>query len=176
MNRNEFLTIYWRYYLFLENKFRKTLDYVELDKSNFSTYSIEYAHLLLAICSELDSLFKTYCGFRLDDPKTMTNYKSHILSDYPEIVTQKVIVINTAIELTPYENWTNVSLAWWKAYNSVKHSRQLNQASMENILNALAALFLLEMKTLQKLTDVTQEFDDIKDGSSIFKLKNWILE
>lgn len=106
----------------------------------------------------------------------MTNYKSHILSDYPEIVTQKVIVINTAIELTPYENWTNVSLAWWKAYNSVKHSRQLNQASMENILNALAALFLLEMKTLQKLTDVTQEFDDIKDGSSIFKLKNWILE
>ena len=42
---------YWRYYLLLEKKFIDTLNYVELDEKNFSTYSVEYAHQLLAIGS-----------------------------------------------------------------------------------------------------------------------------
>ena len=60
MNRDEFTKSYWRFYILLENKFIGTLNYVELTKDNFKTYSIEYAHQLLAIGSELDTFFKIY--------------------------------------------------------------------------------------------------------------------
>lgn len=45
---------YWRYYLMLENKFIKTLEYVEPNTSNLNTYSNEYAHLIQAIGAELE--------------------------------------------------------------------------------------------------------------------------
>ena len=40
MNRDEFIKNYWRFYILLENKFIKTLNYVELTRKNFKTYSI----------------------------------------------------------------------------------------------------------------------------------------
>ena len=58
MTRQEFLKDYWQYYLMLEKQFVNTLQYVDLDNNNFTTFSNQYANLLQAIGSELDSFFK----------------------------------------------------------------------------------------------------------------------
>ena len=182
MDRTTFMNKYWRYYLLLEKKFTDTLNYVELAKENFSTYSVEYAHQLLAIGSELDTFFKIYCGFNLNGSgKTIVDYTRHIMSEYPKITEQEVGIYNTDIVLTPYKEWISWNpqsgnlLSWWKAYNSVKHNRQENitKASMGNVITSLAALNLIEMKYLQAITKENQEPDEPESSSNLFSLTDW---
>ena len=47
----------WDYYLVLERELVNSFNYVELSNDNFSTYSVEFAKMLLSICSEFDSNF-----------------------------------------------------------------------------------------------------------------------
>lgn len=103
MDRATFMNKYWRYYIFLEKKFIDTLNYVELTEENFSTYSVEYAHQLLAVGSELDTFFKIYCGFKLDERKNIVDYARHIMSEYPQITDQSIGIYNTEISITPYK-------------------------------------------------------------------------
>ena len=181
MDRATFMNKYWRYYLLLEKKFTDTLNYVELAKENFSTYSVEYAHQLLAVGSELDTFFKIYCGFNLNERKNIVDYTRFIIRDYPQITTQSVGIYNTEITLTPYEEWSHWNsrsgnlLSWWDAYNLVKHNRQekITKASMENVVTALAALNLIEMKYLQVITKETGEPDEPENSSNLFSLTDW---
>ena len=181
MDRATFMNKYWRYYILLEKKFIETLNYVELAKENFSTYSIEYAHQLLAVGSELDTFFKIYCGFNLNDRKNIGDYTRYIISDYPQITAQVVEIYNTEITLTPYEEWSQWNthsgnlLSWWDAYNLIKHNRQENitKASMGNVITALAALNIIEMKYLQIITKETKEFNKPENSSSLFELTDW---
>lgn len=181
MDRATFMNKYWRYYILLEKKFIETLNYVELAKENFSTYSVEYAHQLLAVGSELDTFFKIYCGFNLNDRKNIGDYTRYIISDYPQITAQVVEIYNTEITLTPYEEWSQWNthsgnlLSWWDAYNLIKHNRQENitKASMGNVITALAALNIIEMKYLQIITKETKEFNKPENSSSLFELTDW---
>lgn len=181
MDRATFMNSYWRYYILLEKKFIGTLNYVELTKDNFPTYSVEYAHQLLAVGSELDTFFKVFCGFNLSDRGRITEYTRHIVSEYPQIMNQGVEIRNTDITLTPYEEWRSWNshsgnlLSWWDAYNLVKHNRQENiaKASMENVITSLAALHLIEMKYLQVITEETNEVDEPNDDSELFRLTDW---
>ena len=103
------------------------------------------------------------------------------MSEYPQITTQVVEIYDTELTLTPYEEWTQWStqsgnlLSWWDAYNAVKHNRQENitKASMENVVTALAALNIIEMKYLQVITKETQEPDEPESSSNLFALTNW---
>lgn len=181
MDRATFMNKYWRYYLLLEKKFIDTLNYVELAEENFSTYSVEYAHQLLTIGSELDTFFKIYCGFNLNDRKNIMDYTRYIMSDYPQIPNQVVEIYDTEITLTPYEEWSQWSiqsgnlLSWWDAYNLIKHNRQENitKASMGNVVTALAALHLIEMKYLQVITKENKEFNKPENSSCLFELTDW---
>ena len=58
ISRDEFEFRYWKYYLFLERNFIKTLDYVEFDVNNFKTYSSEFCKDLFVFATEAESLFK----------------------------------------------------------------------------------------------------------------------
>ena len=49
---------YWEYYLELENQLLQIKRYVDFDKINFSTYSIEFLKLFQTICSEIDVVGK----------------------------------------------------------------------------------------------------------------------
>lgn len=52
------------YYLVLERDLVNSFYFVELSNDNFSTYSVEFAKMLLSICSEFDSVFKDYVELR----------------------------------------------------------------------------------------------------------------
>ena len=132
----------------------------------------------MAIGSELDTFFKIYCGFNLNGSgKTIVDYTQYIMSEYSKITEQEVGIYNTDIVLTPYEEWNqcNPRLSWWKSYNDVKHNRQENitKASLENVVTALAALYLIEMKYLQMITKETNEPDEPGKDSNLFVLTNW---
>ena len=136
----------------------------------------------MTVGSELDTFFKAYCGFNLETHGNIKKYAEYFLANYPEIKSQKINIVNTDIQLNPYLAWENFDpekpsnhLTWWKAYNEVKHNRIgcLKKATLENLLNALSALYLVEMKYLKIIVAENQEIDEPDEGSEIFELAGW---
>lgn len=176
MNRNDFQKVFWLYYLNLEERFINTTKYVEVAKDNYSTYSIEYTSLLLSICSEIDVISKEICGFNQNDHKCIKDYFNIINVKFPDILKEKVAFSFASIELTPFLNWKeDKSPFWWENYNDVKHGRLNNfmVGNLENVLNALAALYILERYQLKNIVDNSSNRNDpdIPDThSKIFNL------
>lgn len=155
MTRQEFLNNYWRFYLLMEDKFVKSLSYVELCEDNYDTYSIEFVSQLREIGSEVDVIMKEICGFNQSDKKNISDYANIILVTYADIVNQ--VISGKKIDFKPFENWSisnpASSLLWWDAYNGVKHGRveKFSLANLRNVFNALGALFILNNYLLKKL-------------------------
>ena len=184
MTRNELIRKYWRYYRMLEGKFRETTNYVEIDTSNFPTYSNEYAMLLQSIGAELDNVFKVYCGFNPMDRKNITDYANYILTEYPAIVSDEIGVRGTDVKIIPYQGWTATaaaqSLVWWQAFDNVKHNRNgyFVEANQGNVLKTLAALYILEMKLFTKAKKATNpaelsDWDIPDEDSRVFLYPKW---
>lgn len=177
MNRKEFLKLFWTYYQNLEKRFLITSNYVEINEKNFQTFSTEYVSLLLNICSEIDVLLKEMCGFNQEDSHNIVEYFSEIQSRFPNIIQEKVKYSFKNIELKPFENWTaKNSPDWWKKYNGVKHARLANfeQGNLKNVLNALAALYILERYQLKYIVSQSSNPNDIDipdEDSTIFELE-----
>lgn len=186
MNRKELTQRHWGYYLTLENRFMETLSYAALCSDNYKCYSDAYALMLQVIGAEVDAVFKVYCGFNSSDRKSIANYITEV--DHKEMQTgfhgfhirdQKIELREYEITVQPFKDWDAAkpaeSLSWWKAFTDIKHDRFGNkeQANQENVLNALAALYLLEMLILKEVTDDTGEIDVFDKGSALFTLRNW---
>lgn len=177
MNRKELSQNHWKYYLMLEKRFIDSIEFAELHKDNFDTFSNGYALLIQVIGAELDTVFKEFCGFNTADRKTITDYAQHILNNTPDIKSQKINVQEYDIEIQPFMNWDisqpAKSLQWWEAFTDIKHDRyeRLKQAKQENVLNILGALYLIEMMYLKKITDGTDELDVFDEGSNLYTLE-----
>ena len=63
MDSKDFNRLYWKHYLNIEEDFIKTNRYVEVDKRNFQTFSVEYVKLLQLIGSEFDVVSKEICRY-----------------------------------------------------------------------------------------------------------------
>jgi len=180
MTSTDFINHYWRYYKSLEEKFIKTLQYVEFSVDNFDTYSIEYTQLLQTIGSEIDVVFKTYCGFQPNDRKNISDYAIVVLQKYPDIVDQRARVQFLGEIIEPFANWNTTrpaqSLEWWQAYNEVKHNRvaQMKKASLKNVLYSLCALCLLEMKHYEEFDKAKGHDGIISDSSELFAFIGWM--
>ena len=184
MTRKELSRNYWRYYRMLEDKFLSTANYVEISPANFSAFSNEYALLLQSIGAELDNFFKVYCGFNLTDRKNIADYANTILSVFPAITTTQIRVLETNITVAPFRAWNTTtpaqSLSWWQAFDDIKHNRNGNfhEANQENVLNMLAALYILEIKMFTTATKDNPaqgiaEIDIPSETSKVFGLPTW---
>lgn len=145
INAKKFVKSYWNYYLELEQQVWDTRRYVDFNKKNNHTFSMEYLKLLQAICSEIDVLAKVIAGYL--DPSfngTTINYWGYALQQaYKDIQTASV-VFNDDYEIQPWGNWylekaekdvkgkkqTIIKLKakaknpqWWTSYNKSKHER-----------------------------------------------------
>lgn len=140
--------------------------------------------LLQSTGAELDNFFKVFCGFNLTDRKSIKNYAGYILSSYPDVVNQIVTIPDRGIDLRPFARWNTSapaqSLNWWISFDEVKHNRagNIKKANQENVLNMMAALYLLEMKYLgtiaaQDASGQLTEPDVPDDRSILFDLKGW---
>ena len=150
--------IHWNYFLALEADIEKLARYVEFTNENFNTYSIELAHLLLAISSEVDVVARQLCS-NLESTSRAENiegYRTIIKRNLPSIATETITIPRYGLTLNPWQNWANdESPNWWKDHNKVKHSRNehFEKANLSNVLNAMAGLFLLVLHYYKNTID-----------------------
>ena len=143
---------HWQYFIVLDSDLDNVSRYVQINSDNYETYSIEFVHIFLAICSEIDTVAKILCK-KFDtkfDPLNKKNnidlYRSIITNECPNLCTMKILVPRYGLDFVPWAEWgQNKNPSWWNCYNNVKHDRDrhFKQANLENVLNALAGLFVL---------------------------------
>lgn len=148
---------YFDYYLELERDFFVTEPYVLIDKNNYGAFSVQYNRIFQSICSEIDCLLKVLCMCLEPESKvrTLGTYYSIIKTHFKHFNTESVYFNKSKIELFPWREWReNKAPNWWTMYNKVKHHRMeidpeankpyYKYANLENVLNALAALYIVE--------------------------------
>lgn len=141
--------IHWNYYLALEADCQKLARYIEFAKANYSTYSVELAHLLIAAASEVDVIAKLLCQKinPSSKAKNIYDYRKEIFSSYPKINNMKVRIPRYELEFSPWfnEDAPEDIPKWWGAYNNVKHQRNdhFMDASLQHSLNALGGLLIM---------------------------------
>ncbi len=149
---------YFNYYLELERDFFATEPYVTIDEDNYNTFSIQYNRIYQSICSEIDCLLKELCR-QLEqgcEARTLGAYYPIIQSHFKYFCVEKVSFYKSRIELQPWKEWVKGKApSWWTMYNNVKHHRMemeeknkksyYKYANLENVLNALAALYVVEL-------------------------------
>ena len=156
MTKEEFLNNYWNYYLLLEKKVINLQNYITFSANNGSCYSIEIMNLIINICCEIDVIFKIILGYELDKFKTISDYKKiYNKEGYEEIDDETLYLIdNKDYKLIPFENFKpdSESPVWWEAFDDLKHKRTIsfNEANLKNLLNALGALYILEIYYFRK--------------------------
>lgn len=140
--------IHWNYFLALEQDMQKSSRYVEFCDANMDTYSIEFAHLLLASASEVDVVAKLLCQkLAPNEPrKNIDDYRTALTRRISEISKLQVAVPRYGLTLIPWASWAEEKNPhWWRSYNNVKHERDayFKEATLKNSLNSLAALLCL---------------------------------
>lgn len=126
MDLRDFTHQYWNHYLSIEDDFMSTIKYVSVDLFNSHAYSIEYTKLILGIGSEVDVVCKEYCNYidSIKSPSRINDYAPIILTHEPTIKTQNIRIIDTVIDIIPWDLWDGThSPLWWKLYNKIKHQR-----------------------------------------------------
>ncbi len=142
--------IHWNYYLALESDLAQVARYIEFNKNNFKTYSIELAHILLASSSEVDVIAKKIC--ELIDPTIRANnidqYKIIINENIRGFKNEKAFIPRFGLTFIPFSNWKLVknpkNPLWWRSYNHVKHQRDnyFYEANLKNVINSLGGLLI----------------------------------
>lgn len=141
---------YWRYFLSIEGDLEKTTRYVEPVQANYKTYSIEFARILISAGSEIDVVSKALC--KKIEPDSGKNANDNI-NAYRRVIThpyriydKKVTIPRNKMSFAPWDEWRGeANPGWWRAYNEVKHDRQMNykMANLQNALLSVAGLFVL---------------------------------
>lgn len=145
---------HWEYFLALDADLEQAARFVALESANFSSYSIEFVHLYLSTCSEIDVVAKALCAQIAPHEKreNIDNYRIVITEKYPKFPTFKAVIPRYGLEFQPWKDWQlDKNPAWWQSYNNVKHERTkyFTEAKLENLLDALAGLFLLLLYSYQ---------------------------
>ena len=166
---------FWKHYIALEKLFMETEKYVAISEDNSKTYSIQYDILLQAICGEIDVVIKRLC-YELDQTSQandMNDYIEILVKKDEHIKDREVELELYNMKFVP---WKNIGFRtqngkrkpncpqWWNGYIGVKHKRitfekqhnefkikerNIKQANQDNVLNALAGLFVIEMRSLE---------------------------
>ena len=181
---------------FLETERYVELDYV----NNSNTYSMTYMQLFQSICSEIDVIGKTLgikCNSTFK-PKLYTGVNEwwYHVSQYFENIQGLSCFFMGNYEITPWDGYIVIKNPkkgkkyvldesksantpdWWNKYNGVKHTRTEKEngksnymnANLKNVVNSLAALYILETKVLEL------SFDKVKDKPLSVKYESAVFE
>lgn len=189
--------LYWPVYKNLEKEFLKLADYIHFSDDQLGTYSMFIADLIVRCSVEIEALSKElYCmlggNMSPTDPQG-NNRDLYFDTDCLALLEQKWLLSKKQIAvsainfyftdeknkiLTPlhksHKRGTSGS-KWKQAYQAVKHNRRnsLKKASIENLLQALGALYILNLYYRDERTDIGRvylsdhDFDN-RAGSEIF--------
>ena len=194
MNTENFEKTFWNYYLELENNYLEIERMIPFDEVNHYTFSYRYMDLLGSICSEIDVLFKMYIEIKqyttdLDqNGKPMYNidqYLKFIESQVPNFKSQEITCYNPRFyneKVFPFDSWSiSNPPKWWTIGNKLKHDKEkeidgkkaYKYANQIFVLNALSALFQLNLYIYKELKKDDDELKVPLYESQLFQLENW---
>ena len=150
--------------------FRRTTEYIEPTDDNLRTFSHRLYELLLRACTDFESICKeelVSAGYakpphtmNINDYKTL-EAKFTLEQQYIGVLIWRPV----PAYIQPFLDWSTASppLAWYGAYNEVKHNRNLRfaYANLDNVRHALAGLFaiLVSLKVIHENQFGFQERD-----------------
>jgi len=143
----------WYKYNNLEKELVDSTRYVPLMNSHNIVWSEFLGDLLVKVGNTIDSFFRF--AYTNDTGKPHSSCDINNFRDFFEPKYQlSGVLVEAAYGLTEYgsikpfkEFNSNIKPKWWDAYNHVKHEwfDCLQEATLENTLNALAGLFILNI-------------------------------
>lgn len=186
MNKEIFENTYWNYFLEIEEDFKKIERTIPVDRHNFETFSIQYMKLLFTICSEIDILLKEFITYNnwsnnIGDLKNINDYRKIITTNLKNF-SKETICFSNDIEMKPFENWENkINPYWWTDNNDLKHNRTISEnfkkSNQKNVLNAISALYQIEMYFYKSILDKTNFKGQLRmpvPQPKKYRIKNWV--
>lgn len=163
--------LHWSYFLALEADAIYASRYVEYSQKNYQTFSIEFAHLLMAAAQDVDVLLKQICAKHGNSSDNEAGYRSFFTSKFPKIGDAKISLPSHGLEFIPFKDWLkkpSTTPLWWTANNKVKHWRHTHFecANLENMLSALSALLVANVYFILECGDR----NEYADGTKLFKV------
>lgn len=156
----------WYRYKSLEDEFLDATQYFPFEKAHKGIWSEFFSDFLTKTCNSIDSFFRNM----LKDATTSSFAYPHVAGliaskrtknmDYFRDFFEPIYVlsgaeVSIAYGLTlydrnfrPFEEFGHNQIpAWWTAYNHVKHTwfEHIEEATLENVVSALAGLFILNI-------------------------------
>lgn len=140
--------IHWNYFIALEKDLETISRFVEFCTNNESTYSIEFAKLLMAASSEVDVVLKLLCKLKNLSYDNINQYRECIKVHYPAMINESIYLERFSMNMKPWDNWNSSNAKnpdWWKSYNNVKHERNINyhKANLKNTINSMGTLLIV---------------------------------
>jgi hypothetical protein len=128
----------------------------------------------MAATQDADVLLKQVCQKHGSAADKEPGYRSFFLQHYKNQGIQAVEILMPRYDLAfaPFANWGNSRTPeWWKANNKVKHQRHeyFQRASLQNTLNAFAALFIANTYHASERGDLANN----RPGSRLLQPKAW---
>lgn len=159
---------HWNYFLTIEEDISHLSRWIEPAEANFNCYSLEIARLLMVTAAEVDVLAKLVCK-KINSESTASSinlYQNEIQAQFPGVHNATVLIPKFGLTLKPWDSWSAARTPpfWWQDYNKVKHHRSdhFHKATLKNLLNAVAALLLLEIlyyqEQVSELTSLSKLF------------------
>ncbi|MBB1489370.1 hypothetical protein [Oceanospirillum sediminis] len=175
---------FWPIYSQIEKEFIEVSYCINIDCHQLNVYSIKIADLILRTVSECENIAKAICkreGSEFLDKKgnpIRRTYFPHYMDAIDSIFSIKSKLVSFDFDnadentfdqkLMPfYREKDGDSLkkwSWYDAYNAIKHDRVENyrKANLNNLINAMAALFLLNIYYSDKVVYDADGFDSYK--------------
>lgn len=181
MDKEKCLINILEYYEMLESDFNNFMNYIELKPENYYITSNQSIKQLETVGDEFERICKIICGFNLENKKDIIDYSVVVFENIKDISKTKVIVENPSnIVLEPFKGWCEESpynLFWWKSYVDIKNNRIKNfkQGNLENLLNALAGLYFMDLYLVKKLNTNDYIFEFAYKLSKLFKIDEFDL-
>lgn len=150
-------SLHWDYFRLLEKDLLAIGEVVEICEDNFDVYGPRILQLILSAGGEVDTALKSFgrvvapeSNYAKAERLTMGDHREMICSyARNQFAAAEVRFLHTDVVMAP---WAPIgagdkeSLAWWKAYNKVKHERDLHYASanLKTALELMGALFIVD--------------------------------
>ena len=189
--------LYWPVYKNLEKEFLKLADFIHFSDDQLGTYSMYIADLIVRCAIEIEAISKDlYCslGGNMTPADDQGNPRDlYFDTDCLDLLEQKWLLSKKQISVsainiyfTEEKNTTITPLhkahkrgtsgsKCKQAYQAVKHDRKksLKKATIENLLHALGALYILNLYYRDERTDIgrvylSDHIFDNREGSEIF--------
>lgn len=188
------INLYWPVYKNLESELLHLSDQIHFDDDQLLTYSTRVCDLILRTFVEIEAISKElYKSIDVQIPKKPNEiYFDTDCIDLMERkwkISERQVIISSSnfffqeqdnLILTPLRNANkrgSSSSKWARAYQAIKHNRveNLKEGNLKNLLNALAALYLLNIYYKDEVFDLqgdsTATNFDPGMGSSIFSIR-----